>query len=343
MKATTLEAAKEEVAKIQLTKKAEGLPKTGLRPTFGTYCEEYVAFFQAVEDSGKRQGTVDRERTSLEQWKRSLADVRLDKITKPMVAAFIDERLKAGIKPRTVNVDVIVLRNVLNKAKDAGLISRLPTDGIKPLAVKTPKRSLLTPQQFEQLCTKARACSKNGPQLEDYLKFLAFTGARRSEALRVRWADVDFDAKLVCIGSDGLAKNGLYRFVDFNPQLAAHLEDMNKRRAPDTAWLFPSPQRGSKDKPSKSFRESFEMARESAALPWIGFHDLRHYFISLAIMSGIDIKTIAEWVGHKDGGVLIGKVYSHLLTDHRKRMAQKLVFSPHVITEEEQNAQTATS
>jgi hypothetical protein len=29
-------------------------------------------------------------------------------------------------------------------------------------------------------------------------------------------------------------------------------------------------------------------------------------------MSGIDYLTIAHWAGHKDGGVLIGRVYSHL-------------------------------
>ena len=67
LEATSLEAAKEEVAKIQLNKKAEGLMKTGRRPTFGAYCEDYLAFFDAVKESGKRQGTVDRERTSLEQ------------------------------------------------------------------------------------------------------------------------------------------------------------------------------------------------------------------------------------------------------------------------------------
>jgi hypothetical protein len=41
-------------------------------------------------------------------------------------------------------------------------------------------------------------------------------------------------------------------------------------------------------------------------------------------MAGIDFLTIAEWVGHKDGGILIGKVYGHLLDEHRRKMAAKL-------------------
>lgn len=341
LESNTLEAAKEEVARIKLKKQSDGLMKTGLRPTFASYCEDYLSFFEAIEGSGKRQGTVTRERTSLEQWKRKLGTVRLDKISKPLITQFIDERLKGRVKPRTVNVDVIVLRNVLKKAKDAGLISRLPTEGIKPLPSKTPKRSMLTPTQFQTLCDEARVCGKNGPQLEDYLKFLAFTGARYSEATRIRWDDVDFEKRQVCIGSDGLAKNGLHRFVDFNAQLETLLQGMFNRRAPDSSWVFPSPQRGEKDKPAKSLRESLKIARVNAQLPWVGFHDLRHFFISFAIMSGIDIRTVAEWAGHKDGGVLIGKVYSHLLTDHRQRMAQKLTFTPGLAEKEFADAKTA--
>jgi integrase len=123
-------------------------------------------------------------------------------------------------------------------------------------------------------------------------------------------------------------KNREARTVDFNPKLKAHLVAMQKRRDPDLQWLFPSPQRGEKDIPAKSFRESLDMVRAKAELPNFGFHDLRHHFISMCVMSGIDFMTIAAWVGHKDGGVLIGKVYGHLANEHRKAMADKLNFGP---------------
>jgi integrase len=63
-------------------------------------------------------------------------------------------------------------------------------------------------------------------------------------------------------------------------------------------------------------------------MPGFNFHDLRHHFISMAVMSGLDYMTIAAWVGHKDGGVLIGKVYVHLADTHKKAMADKLSFGP---------------
>jgi integrase len=140
----------------------------------------------------------------------------------------------------------------------------------------------------------------------------------------VKWTDVDLQNERVTIGSDGLSKNWESRTVEFNSQLGNLLRDMHKRRPPDCSWLFPSPQRGPRDEHAKSFRESLKRARKAAELEWIGFHDLRHYFCSVCVMAGIDFMTIAAWLGHKDGGVLIGKVYGHLLDEHRQKMAAKL-------------------
>ena len=74
----------------------------------------------------------------------------------------------------------------------------------------------------------------------------------------------------------------------------------------------------------KTFRESLSLARKAAGLANFGFHDCRHFFISMCVMSGIDFMTIARWVGHQDGGILIGKVYGHLSNEHAKRQAQKV-------------------
>jgi hypothetical protein len=45
-------------------------------------------------------------------------------------------------------------------------------------------------------------------------------------------------------------------------------------------------------------------------------------FITRAIQLGVDVKTIAEWQGHKDGGKLILDTYSHVNPVHSQRMAR---------------------
>ncbi len=164
------------------------------------------------------------------------------------------------------------------------------------------------------------------------MRLMAFSGARRNEALGLEWADVDFEngqlhlrRQITRRGIEDL-KNREQRTVDFNLELQAHLLDMMDRFRGISQWLFPSPQRGNKDIPAKSFQESLKMVRARAGMPSFGFHDCRHHFISMCVMSGIDFMTIAAWVGHKDGGVLIGKVYGHLANEHRKAMAERLMF-----------------
>jgi len=51
-------------------------------------------------------------------------------------------------------------------------------------------------------------------------------------------------------------------------------------------------------------------------------------------MSGIQNTTIAEWVSHKDGGVLIGKVYGHLAKGYKQQEATKLNFEPAILEHE---------
>ena len=326
----TLKEAREALEIKRHERRERRLPTPGHKPRLIDYC---VTYFDKAKVQRKRLGTLEGERQALARWCDHIGHVRIDRIATPAIAAFVDRRLKGGIicgrklgaaSERTANLDLMRLRNVLKTAIDDGYLRELPR--MKMLdEPPPPKRDLVTPAEFDRLIDGARnACEKNGDQLADYLRFLAFSGAREKEALRIKWADVDFDRDRVTIGADRLTKNWESRTVEFNPQLGALLREMHERRAPDCSWLFPSPQRGARDEHAKSFRESLKIARKAAGLQWIGFHDLRHYFCSVCVMAGIDFMTIAAWLGHKDGGILIGKVYGHLLDEHRQRMAAKL-------------------
>ncbi len=298
---------------------------------------EYVAHYLDAISAGagaKKPRVVTGERAMLGLWTRHLGDMRLDQIRKAHVNDFTTKRLKQGRSPRTINLNIIILRNVLKRAVEDGHLGELPIAGIKPMKVTSKTRRLVLAAELDEIRAAAfkagedgQPVTKNAQQFADYLRFLQFTGAREKEALTVRWQDVNFEQAQLTIGAEGDTKNRTGRVVDFNPQLRAHLLDMQQRYAGASAWLFPSPQRGEVDRPARSFRESLKLVRTAAGKPGFGFHDCRHHFISMAVMAGIDFMTIAKWVGHRDGGVLIGKVYGHLADSHRKAMAEKLVFS----------------
>jgi integrase len=331
--ARTLQEAKEALEIKRSDRREDRLPTLGRKPNFLDYSESYLA---KAKVQRKRPGTVENERQAITRWRSHVGHVRIDKIATPMIASFVEKRLKGGlfgqrklepVSERTANLDVIALRNVLNAAIDDGYLRDLPR--IKLLKEQPPrKRRLLTPTEFDILIEAAKThCKANGPQLAEYLCFLAFSGVREQEALRIKWTDVDFERELISIGSDGLSKNRESRTVEFNPKLRAHMFTMRANRAPDCSWLFPSPLRGTRDEHAKSFRESLKIAREPMGLDWVGFHDLRHYFCSMCVMAGIDFMTIAAWLGHKDGGILVGKVYGHLLDEHRRKAANRVSFA----------------
>jgi integrase len=342
---TSVADARAAMERIKLQRADNALPTLRRTPKFSDFADSYLAFIKSgATDRMKRAGTIEKEGYNLGKWKAHLGSLRLDQIKRAHVNSFIQKRKAEGMSNRTVNLDIITVRNVLKHAIDEGHIKSLPTQNMRPLKVAEKKRALFTPTEFEKLCTAAMGTrteptgetvptTKNGQQLVDYLRLLAYSGARRDEALRLRWCDVDFERQQLTIGAEGDSKNSRARVVDFNAKLEAHLKAMHERRAPDSQWLFPSPQRGEKDLHAKTFRESMELARKAAGLSAVGFHDLRHQFISFCVMSGVDYMTIAKWVGHTDGGVLIGKVYGHLADTHTKAQAKRVSFEPQIVKE----------
>ncbi|KAB2913054.1 MAG: site-specific integrase [Dechloromonas sp.] len=332
LKSTTLDNCRIEMAqKRGIRDQGEAASEPLEIPSFAVCCRRYFDFHESLKHGLKRQTTIDRERWSLNRWQVHFGHLRVNQVTRVMINGFMQKRLRGGRNPRTVNIDLINLRQVLKYARDCGFFTdqeRLPTEGVKPLRYKAPVRPLLKDEQFGLLCEKAdSSANRSGPILADFIRFLGFSGGRYKESLRLKWKDVSFELRQVTFGSDGLSKNGKARVVDFNPALEAHLRIMHARRAPDCKYLFPSPQRGGKDIPASDLRGSLFAARAEADLEWVGFHDLRHFFASYCVMSGIDFKTIAEWLGHESGTALIDKVYGHLAADHKRRMAQKVSFS----------------
>jgi integrase len=320
--AADLDEARAELERVRVdNRRGETvLPRAGRpdAPAFATFAAEYLA---SPAHAAKALSTRKGERYALEYWKTRLGAVPLNKIAAPLLQAYCESRLARRINPKTVNVEICAFHAVMKLAQKRGLIEDYPHAERLPVR-PPPKRPLLRPEDIARLLGACRPeLTKNAALLRYYLRFLALTGAREKEALRTRWDGADFARGLVTI-PDG--KNGEDRAVNFNPELEELLKELWAARQPDSSYLFPSAQRGEKDISARTLRESFRFVRIAAGLPWVGFHDFRHFFASQCVMAGVDFKTIAAWLGHRDGGILVGKVYGHLSDDHKRRMGAGL-------------------
>ena len=323
LEATSVAAASDELRRMVIKRNDQQLPAMVQKPRFDEYAQEYLEAQYAL--GRKTLKTLQSESGHINFWTSVLGDIRLNQISHKLIQNGLIKRKETGVAPRTLNICLTVLRNVLRSAINEGWIIESPARSIQWQRVPKKNRQLFSTQQLDKLCESAMRVSKNGPLFCDFVRLLCFSGARMGEALPLSWADVDWDNEQLIIGADGDTKNREFRAVDFNPSLRQQLLTMRETRTQDV-WLFPSAQRGREGSHSSSLRESLIMSRNDAGLPHVRFHDCRHHFISYCVMSGIDYMTIAKWVGHKDGGLLIGRTYGHLANEHTRRAAQKVSF-----------------
>ena len=72
----------------------------------------------------------------------------------------------------------------------------------------------------------------------------------------------------------------------------------------------------------KNVQKSFFTARENSGINNFRFHDLRHTFASHLVMSGVDLNTVRELLGHKTLKMTLR--YSHLSQTHKKQAVDVL-------------------
>lgn len=305
--------------------------------TFKSHYQKYLNWIEQTK--AKSPLTIRRERSSLRSWAKFIRVRDVLQLTSSDLNTYAFIRCKTGRSNRAVNVDVTALANLLRFLKSEGTIARetrLVTDDWTPLKYVAPRRSLITGDTLQRLVTEARSQVNsepkypNGDQLADLLLFMAYSGARRQAALSAKWEHVDWTNRQVSL----FTKFDKRVVVDFNAKLEAQLTLMRQKR--DAAILEPLPKFGllgpymfpspTGYKYLANPQRLIEQICASLGVEDFRLHDLRHFFISHCVMAGVDAMTTASWVGHSDGGVLIGKVYGHLNPQHKRDAATKVKF-----------------
>ena len=157
--------------------------------------------------------------------------------------------------------------------------------------------------------------AKGRPEVAFSFLFLCFTGLRMGEARKLAWKDVMDDRIII----RGTKTSSAFRFLPLFPQLREFLNSMREHRGVV------------KDSDNVLGRQRIDKALRRACqrvgVEYLRHHDLRHYFATKAVQSGIDMPTIAKWLGHSDGGVLAMKVYSNVMDEHAIHQSAKLNFT----------------
>jgi integrase len=131
---------------------------------------------------------------------------------------------------------------------------------------------------------------------------------RKGEILGLKWRDVDIQRNTIHLLD---TKNGEKRDVPMNDITQKTIIGVLKH--PDSQYIFCNKE----GQPYGDIKKSFLTAIRKAGIINFHFHDLRHTFASHLVMSGVDLNTVRELLGHKTLEMTLR--YSHLSPDHKKR------------------------
>jgi integrase/recombinase XerD len=151
--------------------------------------------------------------------------------------------------------------------------------------------------------------ASRSPRMRLLIQLLLQTGMRVSEALSLRVADIDFDAKVIRIRG-AATKTKAAREVPLIPELEAAIKDYLNRRKVDSVWLFPNlkdPSRPvSRGKMMRSFFNLLQRYRLAPRDPsgrgyQIHFHVFRKWYKTMLERAGVNRLLIERWMGHTIG------------------------------------------
>lgn len=302
------------------------LPSAGSDIGFSTLMDQFMSGRHLI----RAARTVAGEMQKAKVLKRYFKNSPLSRIGVAKIEKYRDFRVARGKNPRTFNLELILLRCLFKYANKHGFAQTNPAKEVAELTVPKKDKPIPSDQELQKLLEEAEK-TPSGRQLVVWIWLSAFTGLRPSESAFLEWADVDFGRSVLFVRpkEGNPLKTGKWRPVEIHPHLLTILgkwkvewdEVFSKReQGKEHDWVFFNPR-----KPGwrcDTFRKSFEQACRAATLTGITMYSMRHYFISKAIMSGIDIFTVAKWAGHSSTK-MIYDVYGHLSPKYRQEQMAK--------------------
>lgn len=257
----------------------------------------------------------------------ALGQYQTDELTANVLQHFVSTRLRCS--PNTANVVISVLKNSLKKAVVYGVTKQEHTSAImrpRPCEKKIECFTRDEQKAIENYILNSRKYKLVGILLSLY------SGLRIGELLALTWSDVDFAMGTISVTKschDSYDTNGYHkvietpkthcsvRLIPMPKQLVNVLRDA--KRAVGGTYVVG----GDATVSVRSYQRTFELLQRKLHICHRGFHALRHTFATRAIECGMDVKTLAEILGHKNTQITLNR-YVHSLMEHKRAMMDKV-------------------
>ncbi len=197
-----------------------------------------------------------------------------------------------------------LLRSMFNRGIAWGMSTGNPCQRVK-LYKEVKRRRFLQPQELAAFF-KALALEPNGGARDAILTML-LTGARSSNVLGMRWADIDWERRVWTIPA-AQSKNAEPVEVFLAPAMVELLE--NRQTSVEGPWVFPA---RSKTGHMEGAKKAWARVLINAGLNDLRLHDLRRSVGAYQASAGASLTIIGRSLGHKS--IQAAAIYAQLLTD----------------------------
>jgi integrase len=272
--------------------------------TLAELCDRYIKTVQH-----QKPKTVERKTFIVGRIKRDWPTGKSTQIAKikPSDVDVWLSRYQFGSASRNLHISCV--KELFTLAVRDRIITASPAAHLRSAKREKPIRLTPTFEQFKAIIADVRVQQFNADAQDsaDFLEFMGLAGLGQAEAGSLTRADVDFDAGRIVTfrhkTSTGFA-------IPIFPQVRPLLERLCEGKS-----------NGDPVFKVRDAKKALAGACRRLSYPPFSQRSLRRMFITRAIQLGIDVKTISEWQGHRDGGKLILDTYSHVNPVHSHRMA----------------------
>ena len=269
----------------------------------------------------------------------TLGEKNIAKVTRREVQEFLTQQKKDGnmrngekLSATSTNMMLSVLKLAFEYACDMEYIEENPCIRVRRTKAESKKIEAFTVE--EQRAIETEISCTDDRRLHGILLCL-YSGLRIGELLGLTWNDVDLERGVIKITKTVYREkdeNGIWHLCVDTPKtkasdrviplpeyiLAMLRHDYETARTP-----YVVENKKGERMSIRSYQYIFEKLTERAGVRKLNFHALRHTFATRAIECGMDIKTVADIMGHQNASITLNR-YAHCMLDHKIEMMQKL-------------------
>jgi integrase len=273
--------------------------------TLGQWCDAWLEGYAV-----KKPSTVRQARTHVAKIKAGLGGRRLSQLKPSQVKAWTTALAESGAEASYVYALHARLSQILVDAVADGLLARNPCSRRTAPPAGKQRAFIATTDQLWALHDAMPE------ELQPAIMLGAFAGLRVAEVCGLRVADVDFLRAVINPAvqwpAEPLKTDESKAPIPVARELVQVLSE-HLVKHPSDVWLLTT-ELGEQTGPWQ-IQRAVRAARAEAELPEeFRFHDLRHYYASLLISEGADVKVVQARLRHASAKTTLD-TYAHLWPD----------------------------